>query len=464
MTGGLIQLVTTGGLDQYIIGSPEISYFKAVYKRHTNFAIQNIKQTFISAPLLTNSTTTCTCRLGRYGDLLWHIYINFRLPNIYSTDRHRFRWIQHIGEYIIQRYSIRLDSQLIDEGYGEWMDIWNELSLPAGKRSAYNDMIGNTSDMYTPIANDVYAVIQNNNVSYSYYPISADKSKPSIIGRRLLTHLPFWFSKNPALALPLVALQYQNVELTVEFRAVEDLYQLWDNINEQYVSPNQFRSLFPAEASTASINNFLSPDGNANSFLDLDAYIECNYIFLDDNERKFIATTTLDYLVERTTRVEVSGVSSQTTLDLILQNPVKELLWIARRSDVASHNDWANLTATFPENKLYPILNSAKLIWNGLDRTEEKSADFFNRVQPYQHHTNNPRQGLYSYSFALHPEKWQPSGSFNASMINRIQLFVSTNDYNDKNSPPAEYTFTIYSLYYNVFHVVSGRGGMVNAN
>jgi hypothetical protein len=394
---------------------------------------------------------------------MWHTYLNFRLPNIYSSQRHKFRWIKNIGEYIIYKYSVRLDSQLIDEGYGEWMDIWNELALPAGKRSAYNDMIGNTPDMYEPVAEDVFAIIKNNEVSYSYYPDGSNPgSKPSIAERRLLTHLPFWFSKNPALALPLVALQYQNVEITVEFRAVEDLYQLWDNVSETYVSPSRFRTLFPSEAATASLGNFLAPGGNGgNNTLDLDAYIECNYIFLDENERKILATSTLDYLVERTYRTEQSGVVSQGTINLVLSNPVKELLWIARRNDVADRNDWTNFTGTFPENKLAPILNSAKLLWNGLDRTEEKTGDFFNRVQPYQHHTNNPRQGVYCYSFALYPEKWQPSGHFNASMLNRIQLYVSTNNYNQALQ---EYTFTIYSLYYNIFHVVSGSGGMVSAN
>lgn len=454
----MIQLVSTGGMDSHIIGSPEISYFKAVYKRHTNFSIENIKHTFANSPILTNSTTTAICNFtGRHGDLLWHTYVNFRLPDIYSSERHKFRWIKNIGEYIIHRYQARLDSQLIDEGYGEWMDIWNELSLPAGKRSAYNDMIGNTPDMYDPVSGDVFAIIKNNDVSYSYYPSSSTRNTPSIAGRRLLTHLPFWFSKNPALALPLVALQYQSLSITVEFRAIEDLYQLWDNVNEQYVSPSRFRTLFPDEADTASIGNFLAPGSdNALNVVDLDAYLECNYIYLDTNERTVIAASTLDYLIERTYRTEQSGVVNQGTINLVLSNPTKELLWFARRNDVLNRNDWTNMTATFPENRLYPILNSAKLIWNGLDRTDDKTGDFFNRVQPYQHHTNNPRQGIYCYSFALHPEKWQPSGSFNASMINRIQLYVSTND------PQQEYTFTIYSLYYNIFHVVSGSGGMVN--
>lgn len=457
MPGGLMELIAVGGLDQYIMVSPEISYFKAVYKRHTNFAMENIRQSFQTSPVLTQTPITVASRVTRIADLLSNVYFSFRLPAIYSSAKYRFRWIKNIGEYIIYKYSLRMDSQLIDEGYGEWIELWNELSMPAGKRANYDDMIGNIQEMNNPVGNDIFAIVENNNVSYTYYPQSTDPKTPSIFEKRLIVPIPFWFTKNPALALPLVALQYQNVDIILELRGIEDLYQVWDDINDMYVSPARYRSLYPNDANSVSIGNFLTPVGSpaAPNLVDIDGSIECTFTFLDNNERRIIATSTLDYLVERVYRSEMGGISSQGTINLTLTNPIKEFIWFGRRGDIAFYNDWTNFTAAYPENKRAPILKTGKFLWNGNDRIEEKTADFFNKIQPFRHHTNSPRQGIYCYSHALYPEKWQPSGSFNASMLNRIQLFLTTDQ-------SREYTFVVYTLYYNIFHVVSGTGGMVS--
>lgn len=460
MKGPLLELVLVGAIDQHITASPEISYFKAVYKRHTNFAMESVKQTFGTSPVLGSGSITATCKIGRVGDLLGEVYFNFRLPAIYSSSEYKFRWIKNIGEYIIYKYSLRMDTQLVDEGYGEWIEVWNELSMPSGKRGMYNEMIGNVPDMNNPLADDTYAVVKNNMLTYETYAQSTGPNDPSIPERRLMVPIPFWFTKNPALALPLVALQYQNVEVVLELRSVDQLYQIYDENADVYVSPARYAQLYPNKVEDITIGNFLTPVGQppAPNQLFLDAYLECNYIFLDKAEQTLVATSSLDYLVERTYRTEVGGIRGTGTIDLKISNAVKELVWFARRSDANNYNDWTNFTATYPENKAAPIMSTAKLIWNGMDRIEEKPGDFFNKIQPYQHHTNSPRQGIYCYNFGLYPEKWQPSGSFNASMISRNQMFVTTT------TPGQENTFVVYALYYNIFHVVSGRGGMVNAN
>jgi hypothetical protein len=357
---------------------------------------------------------------------------------------------------------LRLDTQLIDEGYGEWIELWNELTLPPGKRDGYNDMIGNTIDMTNPVGPDIFAIIENNNLTYTYYNASTGPNDPSIEARDIIVPIPFWFSRNPALALPLVALQYQFVEIIIEFRAVDDLYQLYDNINDIYVSPVRYRQLHPEDAGV-NIGTFLTPVGAepAVPVLNINAYLECTYVFLEREERIVLAGSTLDYLVERTYRTEVGGIKRQYTINLTLSNPVKELIWFARRGDIHNYNDWTNFTATYPANKRKPILNTAKFMWNGNDRIEEKPADFFHKIQPFRHHSNCPRQGIYCYSHALYPEKWQPSGSFNASMLNRIQLYVTTTNPIESED---EYSFVVYSFYYNIFHVVSGSGGMVSVN
>jgi len=194
--------------------------------------------------------------------------------------------------------------------------------------------------------------------------------------------------------------------------------------------------------------------------VDIDAYLECNFIFLDESERRAMAMDSHDYLVERVFRTENGGILTNNTIDLTLQNPVKEVIFLLRRSDMNKYNDWSNFTNSLTRLNNNHILKTAKMLWNGMDRFEEKPPEYFNYIQPYQHHTRSPKDGVYVYSFALYPEKTQPSGSFNASMVNKIQLYVTAN------SPLGSYDYdiSIYSFYYNIFRVMSGSGGMVFAN
>lgn len=458
MAGGLMQLVVTGTQNQYVTSTNELSFWQQNLKRPTNYSMESVKQTFITTPVLDNNgRTSFTCRVGRVADLLANVYFSFQLPDIYSNSEYRFQWIKNIAQYMIYSYSIRVDTALIDQNYGEWMDIWNELTLTASNRDVYNRMTGNVEEFTNPVALNPKVIIENNQISYTYYP-EATANKPSIKGRRFFVPLDFWFTKNSSLALPLVALQYQQVEITLELRSLQELYQLYDDATDRYYSPEAYRSLPNKSNIPVSIDNFTAFGGGGPRSIDLDGYLECNYIFLDEHERRLIASKQLDYLVERVYRSEHDGIRSIDTLDLTLSNPVKELVFITRRSDVAKYNTWSNFTGSIVENNMNPILKTAKIIWNGLDRIEEKPAAFFNQIQTMMYHTGSPKEGIYPYSFSLMPEKTIPSGFFNASMVNRIQLYVTMNDVIE------EYTVVVYSLYWNVFRIMGGQGGMVFAN
>ena len=411
--------------------------------------METIRQTFLSKPVLSASTTSVTCRIGRVADMLGQVYFTFQLPDIYANENLQFRWIKNIGEYMIYSYSVRLDTQLIDQGWGEWMSVWNELTGAQDKSTTYNSMIGNTEDIYNPVSKVPRVVVRNNRISYVQYP-TATPGNPSIKGRKLMVPLPFWFSRNTAMALPIIALQYQYIEITLELRNIEELYQIYDATHNMWVSPTRYRQLYNVDVS---ISRFLNIEGNGPTQIDIDGALECNFIFLDNAERSMIASQQLDLLVERVYRTEKGGVEANNIIDMYISNPVKEFIWVARKATTHNTNDWTNYT-----DDGSPIMRTAKIIWNGLDRIEEKDEWYYNKIQPYQHHNNNAPPGVYCYSFALHPEKWQPSGSFNASAINKIQLYVTTN------KMITDYSFVVYSLYYNVFRIIGGNGGMVFAN
>lgn len=460
-----MSLLAVGAQDQYIHVGPEMSYFKQVYRRCTNFSMESVRQTFLTKPVLDASRASFTCRVSRIGDLLQQLYLSFELPNIYSNDRLQFRWIKNIANHMLYSYSIRIDTQLIDQKWGEYMDVWNELTLNQEKKYAYDRMTGNTEDYANPKSYLPMVTIRNNRLTYSTYPKAMSQEVPSIRKRRFFIPLDFWFCKNPALALPCIALQYQNIEVTIEVRGIEELYQVYDERKGLYMSPTEYRLQPWYNGEDVSIRRFLSFAGDeSNSRIDLDAYLECNFIFLDEPERRAIASANADFLIERVYRTEKEGIFGQNTIDLVIANPVKEVIWLMRRVDAHRYNEWGNFTAMYPENANFPILKSAKMMWNGLDRIEEKPAAYFQLLQPWQHHTSAPRDGIYTYSFAIYPEKVQPSGTFNASTIQKIQLYLTTEQYTMPGLPhldSEEYQAVVYTVYYNIFRVMSGQGGMV---
>ena len=185
MTGGLIQLVAIGSQDIYLSGNPQITFFKTVYRRHTNFSIECIEQTFGGT---VNFGQKVSCVISRNADLIHKVYLRVELPSLDNSDS---AWVNNLGHVLIREVSIEIGGQVIDKHYGDWLNIWNELTQTAEKSACYDKMIG----------------------------ASLGRS-----GEMLYIPLQFWFCKNPGLALPLITLQYHEVKINMEFRKVEDCY------------------------------------------------------------------------------------------------------------------------------------------------------------------------------------------------------------------------------------------------
>ena len=320
MGGGLLQLVAYGAQDVYLTGNPQITFFKVVYRRHTNFSIESIQQTFNGTP---GGGKRVTCQISRNGDLVHKLYVVFTHPST-GGDLDDAR-------KCISKVEVEIGGQLIDRQYGDWMEIWNELTLPAGKKDGYVEMIKAVSNMETK----------------AYVP------------------LEFWFCRNIGLALPLIALQYHEVKINIEF------------------SNKDFG----------------------------DATLWADYIFLDTDERRRFAQLSHEYLIEQ---VQFTGGetinSSNLSAKLSFNHPVKELIWQGKDAS-------ANIIK----------LGNTKLMLNGNDRFAERDTKYFTHVQPYQHHTNIPDSScnINVYSFALKPEEHQPSGTLNMSRIDTAQLKIS---------------------------------------
>ena len=182
MGGGLLQLVAYGAQDVYLTGNPQITFFKVVYRRHTNFSIESIQQTFNGNAGMGQRVT---CQISRNGDLVHKVYLeaDVKVEGALGADEK----YKSLGHRIIKQVELEIGGQMIDRQYGEWMYIWNELSLPYGKKDGFERMIQNE--------------VGTNTTHTVYVP------------------LEFWFCRNIGLALPLIALQYHEVKINLTFNS-----------------------------------------------------------------------------------------------------------------------------------------------------------------------------------------------------------------------------------------------------
>ena len=419
MGGGLLQLVAYGAQDVYLTGNPQITFFKVVYRRHTNFAIESIQQTYNGQ---TEFGNTINCTVSRNGDLINRVYVEIDVKGLGSpptTPAQHPRYVNYLGLKLLKNVVVEIGGQQIDKHYSDWMFIWNELSLPIGKRYGYDKMVG---------AN-----------GHELSKVEDTKST------KLYIPLEFWFCRNIGLALPLIALQYHEVKFKIEFSERDEIALMYNSDN--------------------TIMAELTQDAKEKIGGQLLCNIYVDYIFLDTDERRKFAQLSHEYLIEQ---LQFTGEeqSNQQQIRLNFNHPVKELVWVSkwaqnRTNDNNSLVNWNNYSidnGIDADGKNSFVQGSIKL--NGNDRIANRESRYFDLVQPYQHHTNIPKNGgINVYSFALKPEEHQPSGTLNMSRIDSAHLHVKINDAEKKKG-----TVLIYAINYNVLRILSGMGGLAYSN
>ena len=496
MGGGLMQLVAYGAQDIYLTGNPQITFFKVVYRRHTNFSMEAIEQTFNGSAGFGKKVV---CTVSRNGDLIHRVYLQVTLPEINVASSNYTRWVNWVGHALIKNVNIEIGGQEIDKHYGDWLHIWNELTQTASKQAGYTNMVGNVDRLFRPTG--------------------AGKKIPETT---LFIPLQFWFNRNPGLALPLIALQYHEVKINLEFRPFGDL---------------------------------IGHTGNSHGITDdiVSASLYVDYIYLDTDERRRFAQVSHEYLIEQLQFTGDESVSQENVkVKLNFNHPCKELIWVVQLDGVVStagttpetiqennstkntalvngaqwfnYTDRADVTPYVqtdslvmsdmmdgvidtdptdqdPDNQTFGIgtgadkapttfaggdalggdtdglgllsqhnplydtgvnpVSKAKLQLNGHDRFSVREGRYFNLVQPYQHHERVPATGINVYSFGLKPEEHQPSGTCNMSRIDNATLQLTlTKDAVTNNSGKVR----VYATNYNVLRIMSGMGGLAYSN
>ena len=461
--GGLMQLVAYGAQDVYLTGNPQITFFKVVYRRHTNFAMEAIENPWNGAP---NFGKQVTCTIQRNGDLIYRMYLQATLPcvSLLASDGSgaQFRWLNWVGHNLIDWVELQIGGQRIDKHYGQWLHIWNELTQEAGKQAGYAKMVGNIPQLTNLL---VQGGEPCDNDCAGGEPNSWNEVVNCAPEYTLYIPLQFWFCRNPGLALPLIALQYHEVRINLQFNSLDNL--MW--------------SYSPQASSTSAIETRVGNSGLVAASLYVD------YIYLDTDERRKFAQVSHEYLIET---LQFTGgesiTASSNKLKLNFNHPCKELLWVVQRDSYTScdsnvinpwkgqqpfnFSDWwdrsvleSGYSVTRVEGMAgaNPVV-TALLQLNGHDRFQVRSGDYFNLVQPYQHHTNVPAVGINVYSFALQPEQHQPSGTCNLSRIDNTTLLLTVS--NNAVGTLTSSTVYVYATNYNVLRVMSGMGGLAYSN
>ena len=462
--GGLMQLVAYGAQDVYLTGNPQITFFKVVYRRHTNFAMESIENPFNGSPGFGRKVT---CTIQRNGDLIYRIYLQATLPKVtlLSTDGSgaQFRWLNWVGHNLVKNVELEIGGQRIDKHYGDWLQIWNELTQEAGKQAGYAKMVGNVPQLTNLL---VQGGEDCNNDCSGGEPNTSNEVLGCAPEYTLYIPLQFWFNRNPGLALPLIALQYHEVKIWLEFEQLSNLCFDFSSASQSYQH---------------AIRDRVSTSGLVSASLYVD------YIYLDTDERRRFAQVSHEYLIEQLQFTGGESVtSSANKIKLNFNHPTKELVWVVQRDSFVScdttvvgpykgaqpfnYSDWFDrsvLESGYSVTRVEGMAGSnpvvtAKIQLNGHDRFSEREGKYFNLVQPYQHHTNIPAVGINVYSFALKPEEHQPSGSCNFSRIDNATLLLTltNNTVNTYNTAQVR----IYAVNYNVLRIMSGMGGLAYSN
>ena len=496
---GLLELVAHGIQDIFLIGNPQITFFKTIYKRHTNFSMEAYQLSYDATPQWGQKTTF---NISRYADLMYTMIFEADLPLLvakttgdlsngntlsdFDKGRGNISWVNNTGHALVTYYDLTIGKNLIDRQYSEWMEIWTQLSQSESKKRGL-DLMLNRND----------TLITNAGPITTYIP------------------LQFWFCRNIGLALPLVALQYHDVQLEVNFREFSQMYTFGDNnyysatsngsnilsVYKLYSTTPELDNSFKAKIvvfsngaqyfinPTATIGGigqtgqigspyllqmvttipigytiatiYIKPNGIIDTSYNtniVETRLYVDYIYLDTIEQKEFASAKHRYLIEQLQFSGAETIGANITTErfrLRFNLPIKELFWVNQLNSIYLTNDLFNYSNTVdpvvPQNN---IISSAQIYINGIERFSIRNGNYFRLIQPYQKHTRSPNGFIYIYSFSVKPEEHQPSGCSNFSKIDTKELFLNI----APNTGAQQ--LRVYGLNYNILRIYSGMGGI----
>ena len=426
-----MQLVAYGAQDVYLTGNPKVTFFQAVYKRHTNFAMENIEQTVNGTA---GNSGRVSVTIARNGDLIADMYVEMLASASATATTKTGLGGAWIAERAIKDVELSIGGQRIDKHYQRWWRLYSELYLDASKKQTYGKMTssrGAATQVFLPLI--------------------------------------FFFNRNPGLALPLIALQYHEVrldfDLSSEFSIYTDgsTFKVWGNY--MYLDTEERRRFaqkgheYLIEQVQHTGSDTVTAGGQKQVRLSYNHPVKELVWCVNDG------TSSNASMWNFCSNTAVGDVVLATQLPLTTSNCAVAISEVGVPTyfidnAVGSTKQWSEET-TGVIDSIGPI-NTFKLVLNGQDRFKEQSGKYFNQVQPFNHHSGSPYPGIYSYSFALKPEEHQPTGTCNFSRIDNAQVAITLKNLADTSL--ASPSLDMFAVNYNVLRIQSGMGGLAFSN
>jgi hypothetical protein len=403
MTGGLLKLNNLGAEDVILTGNPQMTFFKTIYKRHSNFSIESLSQTIEGS---INFGNNLYITLNKTGDLIKSIVLEITLPELQppNTNYIWYGYTNNIVCSLIKTITISIGGQLIDKHFGEWYDILDEY--------------------------------ENNKNNHIYAKFNSEYSiRNNYSSKTLYLPLKFWFCKNTGNSLPVNALLHSDITLTIQLR--------------------ELREIIKTDSSSWNL-----PQTNGN----LDVKVWADYIFLDKDEKKLFSSNKHEYLIEQLQYTGEDTLFSgllNYNFNLYFKHPIKEIIWIIIQDTNSSINSQTGnniLKYTSSFNNYSDTFKTAVIQINGQNLFQQRPSNYFRQVQPMQHHNYLPKKHIYSYSFALNPEDHQPSGTINFSSIDNAYLQMNFNQSGVGSSTNSK--VKIFATNYNILRIMSGMASL----
>jgi len=418
-----MQLVAYGAQDVYLTGNPKVTFFQAVYKRHTNFAMETIEQTMNGTAA---SSGRVSVTVARNGDLIGDMYLEATtVTNLKNFSADAARDTNWVAERIVSTAELSIGGQRIDKHYQRWWRLYSELYLAEGAKLNYGKMTTNPVSVST---NQVYLP------------------------------LIFFFNRNPGLALPLIALQYHEVRIDIDLTSEYELYvtglKVWGNY--MYLDTEERRRFaqkgheYLIEQVQHTGTDAVTAGGTKQVRLSYNHPVKELVWCVTDGESTRSNLWNLGTQTAEAKITVASGQMGDSNCAAVTTSSSGVPAFIT--GDLGGSVDYVEETVG--------ALKTAKLVLNGQDRFKEQSGKYFNQVQPFAHHSGSPYAGVYSYSFALKPEEHQPTGTCNFSRIDNAQMSVTCNAAGDR----AALALQMFAVNYNVLRVQSGMGGLAFSN
>jgi hypothetical protein len=498
MAGGLMQLVSEGQQNVILNSNPLKTFWKTTFKKYSNFGMQKFRLDYEGTPSLNLTTeSTFVFRVKRYADLLMDCYISIAMPTIWSpilppqaveqsdgttvyTDwgPYEFKWIDNLGAQMIEKITITCGNQKLQEYSGRYILASVQRDFTGNKKALFDEMTGNVPEMNDP-ANAGSRVNAYPNAFYTSNPAGA---QPSINGRVLYIPMGAWFNLKTQNAFPLVSLQYNELQISVTFKPINQLFRIRDvldyNNGFPYVAPNfnqyymQFyRFLQTPPDEILGPNSYVDTRTNWNA----DINLNCTYCFLSNDESKLFAKNEQKYLIKQIYEKPYYNITNQNKVQLDSIGMVISWMFYFQRSDVNLRNEWSNYTnwpynympvdvipapsggnypnpdpigptpigpgtnpdgtlsglmisGTYNPQNIKNILVALGILLDGQYRENILPVGVYNFVEKYTRTDGFAPNGLYCYNFCLDtsPYSLQPSGAMNMSRFTNVEFEFTT--------------------------------------